>query len=252
MQDTPACASVFVRMLPGRNAGTVSVFSAAMKLLQTVSTMGIVAFLLFACSVRAQGAQFQISFSSSVHEAPVTGRVFVFLTTDGSREPRFQSGGTGADAPFFGKDVKGLKPGDTATIDTLTLGYPLHGLADIPPGDYYVQALLNVYTEFHRADGHTIWAHMDQWEGQQFTDSPGNLVSSVQKVHIDRSTPNTVRLELSKVLPPVEVPAGHKVDQARKDSKQAPNGILGASDVSRSCSVIAEGLRRPSGCQLPG
>ncbi len=129
--------------------------------------------MLFACSVRAQGAQFQISFSSSVHEAPITGRVFVFLTTDGGREPRFQSGGTGADAPFFAKDVEGLRPGDRATIDASTLGYPIRSIAVIPPGDYYVQALLNVYTEFRRADGHTIWAHMDQWEGQQIHRLPG-------------------------------------------------------------------------------
>ena len=51
---------------------------------------------------------------------------------------------------------------------------------------------------------------MDQWEGQQFADSPGNLVSAIQKIHIDRSTPDTVRLELSKVLPPVEVPPDTK------------------------------------------
>ena len=48
-----------------------------------------------------------------------------------------------------------------------------------------MQALVNVYTEFHRADGHTIWAHMDQWEGQQFNKSPGNLYSEVHKIHLD-------------------------------------------------------------------
>src|SRR3984957_3458326 len=193
-------------MLRGRTAATVSVLSANMKLLRTVSTIGVVAFFLFACAARAQGTQFQISFSSSVHETPITGRVFLFLTTDGSREPRFQSGGTGADAPFFGKDVEGLRAGDTATIDASTLGYPVRSITAIPPGDYYVQALLNVYTEFRRADGHTIWAHMDQWEGQQFADSPGNLVSAIRKIHIDRSTPFTIRLELSRVLPSVEAP----------------------------------------------
>ena len=206
VQATPACARVFVRMLRGRTAATVSVLSANMKLLRTVSTIGVVAFFLFACAARAQGTQFQISFSSSVHETPITGRVFLFLTTDGSREPRFQSGGTGADAPFFGKDVEGLRAGDTATIDASTLGYPVRSITAIPPGDYYVQALLNVYTEFRRADGHTIWAHMDQWEGQQFADSPDNLVSAIRKIHIDRSTPFTIRLELSRVLPSVEAP----------------------------------------------
>ena len=94
-----------------------------------------------------------------------------------------------------------------ALIDEATLGYPLASLKDLPPGDYYVQALLNVYTEFHRADGHTIWAHMDQWEGQKFASSPGNLVSPVQRVHFDPSGANAIHLELSSVLPAVEVPS---------------------------------------------
>src|SRR5581483_10947302 len=84
-------------------------------------------------------------------------------------------------------------------------GYPLRNLADLPAGDYYVQAFINVYTEFHRADGHTIWAHMDQWEGQSTFSSPGNLYSEVQKIHIDGRT--TVKLEALRAIPPVVVPA---------------------------------------------
>ncbi len=153
-----------------------------------------------------QSTSFEISFPASTHAQPITGRVFVFLTRDGSREPRFQSGGTGTDAPFFGKDVSQLPPGEVARIDDATLGYPVRSLAELPAGDYYVQALLNVYTKFPRVDGHTIWAHMDQWEGQEFTVSPGNLVSAVQRIHIDPSQSNAVHLVLSRVLPPVAVP----------------------------------------------
>jgi hypothetical protein len=69
-----------------------------------------------------------------------------------------------------------------------------------------VQAVLNVYTEFHRADGHVIWAHMDQWEGQQFSRSPGNLVSTPQKLHLDPSGGYSFKVSLEKLLPPVEVP----------------------------------------------
>ena len=70
-----------------------------------------------------------------------------------------------------------------------------------------MQALVNVYTQFHRADGHTIWAHMDQWEGQRFNRSPGNLFSAVQKVHLDSSAGYTVKLETGQVFPAVEVPS---------------------------------------------
>ena len=94
-----------------------------------------------------------------------------------------------------------------AVIDAGTLGYPLKSLKELPAGEYYVQALVNVYTEFHRADGHTIWAHMDQWEGQQFNKSPGNIYSAVQKVHLDPKAGYDVKLSLDTLIPPVEVPA---------------------------------------------
>jgi hypothetical protein len=32
-------------------------------------------------------------------------------------------------------------------------GYPIRSLKDVPPGEYTVQAVLNVYETFHRSDG---------------------------------------------------------------------------------------------------
>jgi hypothetical protein len=69
-----------------------------------------------------------------------------------------------------------------------------------------VQAVLNVYTEFHRADGHVIWAHMDRWEGQEFSRSPGNLACEPRKLHLDPSGGYSFKIGLEKLLPPVEVP----------------------------------------------
>ncbi len=109
-------------------------------------------------------------------------------------------------APFFGVDVNQLRPGAAAIIDGSTPGYPPRSLRDIPAGDYYVQAFINIYTQFHRSDGYTIWAHMDQWEGQHMFSSPGNLYSIVQKIHLDPKGYD-VKLEIKNVIPPVEVPA---------------------------------------------
>ncbi|HUK19220.1 MAG TPA: hypothetical protein VLW65_22515, partial [Bryobacteraceae bacterium] len=133
----------------------------------------------------AHGQKFEISFPASAHAGPITGRVFVVMSKRETVEPIRQAGSWTGQAPFFGADVEGLAPGQTVTIDSRTPGFPVDSLKDVLPGDYYVQALANVYTQFHRADGHTIWAHMDQWEGQQFTRSPGNLYSEVRKVHLD-------------------------------------------------------------------
>lgn len=151
--------------------------------------------------------KFEVSFPASVHADDITGRVFVMISRDQQPEPRLRAGFWGDAPPLFGSDVDRLRPGESAVIDGATLGYPTESLHDIPAGDYYVQALINVYTEFHRSDGHTIWAHMDQWEGQQFNRSPGNLYSDVQRVHLDPAAGYDVKLSLTKVIPPVQVPA---------------------------------------------
>jgi hypothetical protein len=121
-------------------------------------------------------------------------------------EPRLQVGFWGDTSPLFGADVVQLKAGEAALIDGTALGYPPASLADIPPGDYYVQALINIYTQCHRSDGHVLWVHLDQWEGQQFNRSPGNLYSKVEKVHLDPAVGGEVKLTLTKVIPPVKIP----------------------------------------------
>jgi hypothetical protein len=159
---------------------------------------------------RSAPVQFTVSFPAAAHADPITGRVFVVITRDTSPEPRLQAGSFTQTTPLFGTDVSGLAAGQSATITDTMPGYPTATLRDLPAGDYYVQALMNVYTEFHRADGHTIWAHMDQWEGQQFNRSPGNLVSEVLRVHLDPHAGYAVALSLTKILPPVVVPPDSK------------------------------------------
>jgi hypothetical protein len=151
--------------------------------------------------------KFEITFPASAHQGPITGRVFIAITSREAPEPRLQVGNFGDTPPFFGLDVSAWAPGRVAVIDATTPGYPPRSLRDIPAGDYYVQAIVNVYTEFHRQDGHTIWAHMDQWEGQHFARSPGNLYSNVQKVHLDAGAGYDVHLDMEHVLPPIDEPA---------------------------------------------
>jgi len=157
-----------------------------------------------------QKLRFEITVPPGVHQGPVTGRVYVMVTRTIEKiaEPRLQIGRTGV--PFFGRDVERLSPDHGTTIDDSDLGTPLESLADIPAGDYYVQAMVNVYTEFHRTDGHVVWMHDDQWEGQRWNRAPGNLTSAVQKVHLDPKAGGLVRLVAGTVLPPVEVPPDTK------------------------------------------
>ncbi|MBK9314919.1 MAG: hypothetical protein IPM55_11840 [Acidobacteria bacterium] len=85
-------------------------------------------------------------------------------------------------------------------------GISIESLNQLPAGEYYVPALLNVYTQVRRKDGHCDLVHKSQWEGQQWNRSPGNLVSEVQKVRLDPATGFYVKLSLTRIATPVEVP----------------------------------------------
>jgi putative esterase len=150
--------------------------------------------------------RFDVSFAADAHEGPITGRAFVMVTRSLERqpEPRLQIGRTGV--PFFGRDVEGLQPEKVVSIDGTDLGTPIDSINDIPPGDYYVQAVLVVYSEFKRADGHVLWMHDDQWEGQRWNRAPGTLYSEVQRVHVDPGATGAVKLVARKAVPPVAVP----------------------------------------------
>ncbi len=159
-----------------------------------------------AAQTAAASPQFEITFPATVHDAPITGHVYVALsrTGDARRTPIDETGEDGV--PLFGVNVQGLKPGEAAVIDASTVGYPVKSLAAIPAGTYWVEPFVNVYTEFHRADGHTVWMHMDQWEGQNWKRSPGNLFGRPVQIHWDPKSTTPVRLVADQMIPPVEVP----------------------------------------------
>ncbi|MBI4500953.1 MAG: hypothetical protein HY700_07310 [Gemmatimonadetes bacterium] len=160
---------------------------------------------------RAPGIRFEITFPASLHAGPLTGRMFVAVSRKAGEEPRMAGYNSArhrdGEVPLFAADVAAVPPGRPAVVDGSAEGYPYPTLGDLPAGDYYVQAIVNVYTEFHRADGHLVWAHNDQWEGQRWGFSPGNLYSEPQRVHLDPAAGTVVRLELTKVIPPIQLPA---------------------------------------------
>ena len=151
------------------------------------------------------GPRFEIVVATDARKEPVTGRVYVAISRDNQRPPIQQVGPTGV--PVFGKNVEGLRPGQAVAIDASVFGHPLQSLRELPPGEYWAQPFVNVYTKFARADGHTVWLHMDQWEGQRWNRSPGNLYGDPVKIRWDGARATTVRLVCDKVIPPVALPA---------------------------------------------
>ncbi len=150
--------------------------------------------------------RFEVSFPAAVSPGPITGRVYVMISRSAEREPRLQLNQVDG-IPFFGRDVDRVAPGAVTVIDDSIPGYPVASLREIPPGEYSVQAFVNVYSEFKRADGHVVWMHDDQWEGQRWETSPGNLYSTPQKIRVDASTGYRIALSADQKIPPVVLPA---------------------------------------------
>ncbi len=153
-----------------------------------------------------KGPHFQVAVADGLAKGPLDGRVILILSWDSTPEPRLQRLRTPMAPAIFGMDVEGLEPDGVTVINGSTRGWPVEHTGELPEGDYFVQAVLNVYTTFHRADGNVIKAHMDQWEGQQWNTSPGNLVSQVQRVHVDPGSSGSIRVTLSRSLPPLDPP----------------------------------------------
>jgi hypothetical protein len=158
----------------------------------------------------ASNLHFSISFPEGSSREPIDGRLLLLVSTDESKEPRFQINEDLNTQQVFGVDVNGLKPGQQAIVDATAFGYPLRSLSDLKPGEYWVQALLHSYETFRRADGHTVKLPMDRGEGQQWNSAPGNLYSTPVKIAVRANDNRNFKIVLDKVIPPIEQPKDTK------------------------------------------
>jgi hypothetical protein len=150
--------------------------------------------------------RFEISFTKGAHPEAITGRAYVAISKVNDRRPPIaQTSPTGV--PLFSVAIENLQPDTPAVIGLDAFGHPVQSLRDIPAGDYWVEPFVNVYTRFPRADGHTVWLHMDQGEGQDWKSAPGNLYGDPTEIHFDPAASTPIRLIADKVIPPIDAPA---------------------------------------------
>ena len=151
----------------------------------------------------ARSAQtFTVSLPAKPNARPLDGRLLLLLSKDPSAEPRMQIDDTPKSQIVFGVTVDGWRPGTPIPVTEAAAGYPIAKLSEVPPGDYTVQAVLNVYQTFHRADGSTVKLPPDMGEGQHWNIKPGNLYSKPQHVQLG-SAASGVQLLLDQVIPPI-------------------------------------------------
>src|SRR6266478_611288 len=135
--------------------------------------------------------RFEVTIARGLVAHPQKGRLFVILNQKVDPEPRLSLDKVGLDAPpILARDVDHFKAAATvAVIDGGSISYPIENLADLPTGDYYVQALFD--------------SNFDQ----RSLNATGNLFSAVRKVHLDASRGGAVKIELTQMVTPEQMPA---------------------------------------------
>jgi hypothetical protein len=135
---------------------------------------------------------------------PIDGHILLIISKDAQREPRFTVVEGIESQQAFGFDVDQLQAGSKVRVDQSVLGYPLESLRELPPGDYYVQAVLNIYERFTLGSGKVVKLPPDAGEGQHWQIKPGNLMSRVLKLHLDPASSGAIQISLDRKLPPIE------------------------------------------------
>lgn len=133
--------------------------------------------------------RFEITVAKDLLARPQDGRLLAVLGRSGKPEPRLRIGTSENASTILGVDIKGLSPGVAGVLDQKAMIFPVEHLARLPAGDYFVQAVFDVSRDL------------------KLVNAPGNLTSEPLKVKIDPMAGGTVKLELTRQIPPEELPA---------------------------------------------
>ncbi len=170
----------------------------------------VAALLTFAWRLRASPAKaplrigFRIPARLAKHAR--IGRIYFLISTMARPEPRFLINDSPGTQQIFGEQVRNWQPGRTIWLKPAAIGYPRRRLSEITPGRYWMQALFNVYSTFHLADGRVLRLPPDRGEGQQWNRKPGNFYSLPRRVRINAGGNATITLTLDRRIPAITPP----------------------------------------------
>src|SRR5439155_10805320 len=91
-------------------------------------------------------------------------------------------------SPVVGRDVKNFAAGVTGVLDDSCITFPIDRLAQVPEGDYFVQALFDSNIDLKSVN------------------APGNLYSTPRKIHINPNQGAFIKIELTEKVPDEQLP----------------------------------------------
>jgi len=151
-----------------------------------------------------------VSFSQDLNLGSLDGRLLLMFAKNDKTEPRFQINDGLKSQLIFGLNVEAMSAAEQVNFDNDVFGFPIQSLSDLKEGDYYVQALLNVYETFDLASGHTVKLPMDNGEGQQWNKSPGNIYSKPFKITVGKNGLQDLAIVMDQIIPEIKAPEDTK------------------------------------------
>lgn len=133
--------------------------------------------------------RFDIRPAPTLESTNLAGRLVLVFAQTNSPEPVHQVGDPSWNGPFLaGVDAVALSARRPVQVLDGATTFPGASLADLPPGRWWVQAVLMTNRDL------------------RLLEAPGNLVSSPEWLDVDPRRPETRKLTLSRTLPPESLP----------------------------------------------
>lgn len=162
------------------------------------------------------GLTVEISVASGLLNGSTDGRVSLMFAPAGV-DPLDDTEVDTSPNKFFGKNVFNFAGGDTVTLSGGSglntrlgvYGWPNVSLDDVSPGNYTVQAFLNMYEKATRSDGSTVSVRFPCGDGALNVDGFGSLLTSPVDVEVLGAT-QAISLEFNSIEP-VQNFTGHEI-----------------------------------------
>lgn len=216
-----------------------------------LSRRALAAALAACATTAAAQPRATVTLPAARAQAPLSGRLLVYVSTDTTGTPRTQVSDNASTAQVFGVDVTDWRPGTAQVVDAAAVGYPLASLRELKPGRYRVQALFNRYERFTRADGHTVLLPPDRGEGQQMNAKPGNLYSAPATVTVTAN--GRLQLALTEEIPALPDPALQETKYVKhvRIRSERLSRFWGTDMYLGAWVLLPEGFDRHPGARYP-
>ncbi len=183
------------------------------------------------CYAQSSFEGFDVKLSADIAKTPITGRLYVFLTTN-AQKPPIQGPNWFGPEPFLALDVQAMEPGQAILVGKNADCFP-KDVGAIPKAKYRVQAILD--HDFYYPEPSV---------------GPGNFLSGIVEWDSGSDERTTVELTLDQVVPEIEYVDTERVKFVQNKSKLLSD-YFGREVIDRAAVILPESYSKDPDRRYP-